>query len=83
MPAAAPLLLGLNSAAVYRRIDVGPHRWRRPHVVRPPCLGLVGAAFIVAALLAECAHGRIAQADRDLVLRRRTASAVAGNPQKI
>jgi hypothetical protein len=43
-------------------------------------LGLVGAAFIAAALLvAEWAHERIAQPDRELVLRRRTASAIAGN----
>jgi hypothetical protein len=43
-------------------------------------LGLVGAAFIAAALLvAEWAHRRIAQPDRELVPRRRTSSAIAGN----
>ena len=79
MPTAAPLLLGLNSAAIYIGVSMSgliggaAITWFDRHA-----LGLVGAAFIAAALLvAEWAHGR--KPDRELVLRRRTASAIAGN----
>jgi MFS transporter, DHA1 family, inner membrane transport protein len=81
MPTAAPLLLGLNSAAIYIGVSMSgliggaAITWFDRHA-----LGLVGAAFIAAALLvAEWAHWRIAQPDRELVLRRRTAAAIAGN----
>ena len=80
MPTAAPLLLGLNSAAIYIGVSMSgliggaAITWFDRYA-----LGLVGAAFIAAALLvAEWAHGRIAQPDRELVLRPPTASAIAG-----
>lgn len=61
-PAAAPLLLGLNSAALYIGVSMSgvvggaALAWMTPHD-----LGLVGAAFIAAGLLAaELARQRIA-----------------------
>jgi predicted MFS family arabinose efflux permease len=66
MPAAAPLLLGLNSAAIYTGVSMSGFiggaaiTWFDRHA-----LGLVGAAFITVALLvAEWAHRRIAQTGR-------------------
>jgi len=65
-PAAAPLLLGLNSAAIYVGVSISglvggaAITWFDPHA-----LGLVGAAFIAVALLvAEWAQARIAQPER-------------------
>jgi predicted MFS family arabinose efflux permease len=65
-PAAAPLLLGLNSSAIYIGVSMSgviggaAITWFDRHA-----LGLAGAAFIAVALLAaEWAHRRIAQADR-------------------
>jgi predicted MFS family arabinose efflux permease len=62
-PAAAPLLLGLNSAAIYMGVSMSgligaaAITWFDRHA-----LGLVGAAFIAAALLvAEMAQQRIAR----------------------
>jgi DHA1 family inner membrane transport protein len=65
-PAAAPLLLGLNSAAVYVGVSMSglvggaALTWFDSHF-----LGLVGAVFIAVALfVAEWAQQRIARADR-------------------
>lgn len=66
MPTAAPLLLGLNSSAIYVGVSMSgliggvAITWLDRHD-----LGLVGAAFIAAALVvAEWAYQRIAQQDR-------------------
>ena len=65
-PAAAPLLLGLNSAAIYVGVSMSglvggaALTWFNSH-----SLGLVGAVFIAVALfVAERAHQRIARAVR-------------------
>ena len=65
-PTAAPLLLGLNSAAIYIGVSMSgliggvAITWFDRHA-----LGLAGAAFIAAALLAaEWAHRRIARPHR-------------------
>jgi predicted MFS family arabinose efflux permease len=65
-PSAAPLLLGLNSAAIYVGVSMSgivggaALTWFDSH-----SLGLVGAVFIAVALLAaEWAQQRIARADR-------------------
>jgi multidrug resistance protein len=68
-PSAAPLLLGLNSAALYVGVSMSgllggaAISWFDSHA-----LGLVGAVFIAAALVvAEWAHLQIARADRQPV----------------
>lgn len=65
-PSAAPLLLGLHSAAIYVGVSMsgivggGALVWLNSHY-----LGLIGAVFIVVALfVAEWAHKRIARVDR-------------------
>jgi DHA1 family inner membrane transport protein len=65
-PGAAPLLLGLNSAAIYVGVSISgliggaAITWVDRHA-----LGLVGAVFITTALLvSEWAHRRIARPDR-------------------
>ena len=65
-PTAAPLLLGLHSAAIYVGVSMSgiaggaALMWFNSHY-----LGLVGAVFIAVALfVAEWAHQRIARADR-------------------
>jgi DHA1 family inner membrane transport protein len=76
-PSAAPLLLGLNSAAVYVGVSISglaggaALAWFDSHF-----LGLVGAVFIAVALfVAEWAQQRIARADRQSAL----ATAIAPN----
>jgi len=76
-PGAAPLLLGLNSAAVYVGVSISGLAggaalgWFDSHF-----LGLAGAVFITAALfVAEWAQLRIARADRE----RAPATAIAPN----
>jgi len=76
-PGAAPLLLGLNSAAVYVGVSISGLAggaalgWFDSHF-----LGLAGAVFITAALfVAEWAQLRIARADRQ----RAPATAIAPN----
>ena len=68
-PSAAPLLLGLNSAALYVGVSVSglaggaALAWIGSHY-----LGLAGAVFIAAALLvAEWAHRRIVRTEREPV----------------
>ena len=78
-PSAAPLLLGLNSAAVYVGVSISglaggaALAWFDSHF-----LGLVGAAFIAVALfVAEWAQQRIARADRQSAAA--TATSIAPN----
>jgi predicted MFS family arabinose efflux permease len=65
-PAAAPLLLGLNSAAVYIGVSMsGLLGAAAITLIDRHALGFVGAAFIAAALfVAERAQQRIARSDR-------------------
>jgi MFS transporter, DHA1 family, inner membrane transport protein len=65
-PAASPLLLGLNSAAIYVGVSMsGLIGGVAITLFDAHALGLVGAVFIAVALLvAECAQQRIARSDR-------------------
>jgi multidrug resistance protein len=79
-PSAAPLLLGLNSAAIYVGVSMSglvggaALTWFSSH-----SLGLVGAVFIAVALfVAELAHQRIARADRHLAGRAALSGPTAG-----